>query len=62
MGDLGNKISKTTGVGITLVAPGLSVWSATLTHPNVPGMVCGVAVGMPNPINSAAGEGEPICR
>ena len=60
--ELGNKFSPTTGVGITLVAPGLSAWTATLTHPNVPGMVCGVAIGLPNPINPAAGEGEPFCR
>jgi type IV pilus assembly protein PilA len=60
--ELGNKFSHTTGVGITLVVPGLSNWTATLTHPNVPGMVCGIAIGLPNPINPAAGEGEPICQ
>lgn len=60
--ELGNKFSKTTGVGFPTVTPSLSSWSATLAHPNVPGMICGVAVGMPNPVNPAAGEGEPFCQ
>ncbi len=60
--ELGNKFSKTTGVGFPTVIPGLSTWSATLTHPNVPGMTCGIAVGTANPVSTAAGEGEPFCR
>jgi prepilin-type N-terminal cleavage/methylation domain-containing protein len=60
--ELGNQFSKTNGVGFPTVTPGLSSWSATLTHPNVPGMICGVAVGMPNPVNTVAGEGEPFCQ
>lgn len=60
--ELGNKFSKTSGVGFPIVIPTISTWSATLTHPNVPGMICGVAVGVPNPVNAAAGEGEPFCK
>ena len=60
--ELGNKFSKTTGVGFPTVMPALSSWSATLTHPNVPGMICGVAVGVPNPVEPTAGEGEPFCK
>lgn len=60
--ELSMKFSKTSGVGFPTVAPGLSSWSATLTHPQIPGMVCGIAVGTTNPISTEAGEGEPFCK
>jgi prepilin-type N-terminal cleavage/methylation domain-containing protein len=54
--------SSTYGVGVSLISSSTSSWSATLTHPHLPGVVCGIAIAVPNPVNSGAGEGEPICK
>ena len=53
--------SHTSAVGSPTVVPSTSYWSATLTHPQIPGMTCAIAVATPNPINASAGEGEPKC-
>ena len=62
LAELSTKFSRTSGVGFPTVTPGLSSWSATLTHPHVPGMICGIAVATPNPVLPGVGEGEPICK
>jgi type IV pilus assembly protein PilA len=54
--------SSTSGVGTPNVSPSTSYWSATLTHPQLPGVICGIAVATTNPTNPAAGEGEPVCK
>ena len=54
--------SHTSSVGSPAVTPSTSYWSATLTHPQIPGMTCAIAVATPNSINAAAGEGEPRCN
>jgi type IV pilus assembly protein PilA len=54
--------SSTYGVGVSLISSSTSSWSATLTHPHLPGVVCGIAIAEPNPVNPGAGEGEPICK
>jgi type IV pilus assembly protein PilA len=51
--------SSTSGVGHPTIVPSTSYWSATLTHPQIPGMICGVAVATTNPTLASAGEGEP---
>src|SRR5207244_11888978 len=38
LAELSTKFSKTTGVGFPTVASTLSYWSATLTHPQLPGI------------------------
>jgi type IV pilus assembly protein PilA len=60
--ELSTKFSRTSGVGIPVVNPGGTSWSATLTHPQVPGMTCAIAVATTNPVNAGAGEGEPVCK
>jgi prepilin-type N-terminal cleavage/methylation domain-containing protein len=62
LAEVANKFSSTTGVGTPTVAPTRSYWSATLTHPQIPGMTCGIAVATVNPVDAGAGEGEPICK
>jgi prepilin-type N-terminal cleavage/methylation domain-containing protein len=62
LAELSTKFSKTSGVGFPTVNPSLSYWSATLTHPHIPGMVCGIAVGTVNPVAPGTGEGEAICK
>jgi type IV pilus assembly protein PilA len=54
--------SSTSGVGTPSVSPSTSYWSATLTHPQLPGVTCGISVATTNPVNSGAGEGEPVCK
>ena len=60
--EVANKFSSTTGVGIPTITPNRGYWSATLLHPQIPGMLCGIAVATVNPVEPAAGEGEPICK
>jgi type IV pilus assembly protein PilA len=53
--------SHTSSVGSPTLTPSTSYWLATVTHPQIPGMTCGISVATPNPVNSGAGEGEPRC-
>ena len=53
--------SHTSSVGSPTLTPSTSYWLATVTHPQIPNMTCGISVATPNPINSGAGEGEPRC-
>ena len=62
LAELSNKFSSTSGVGSPSIVPSTSYWSATLTHPQIPGMTCGISVATTNPVASTAGEGEPICK
>src|SRR3954449_4736966 len=39
-----SSFSSTSGVGTPTVTPSTSYWSATLTHPQLPGVTCGIAV------------------
>jgi type IV pilus assembly protein PilA len=54
--------SSTYGVGVSLISQSTSSWSATLTHPHLPGVVCGIAIATTNPVMSGVGEGEPACK
>ena len=54
--------SHTSSVGSPTLTPSTSYWSATVTHPQIPGMTCGIAVATVNPIAAGAGEGEPRCN
>ena len=56
-----NGFSHTSAVGMPAVVPSTSYWSATVSHPQIPGMTCAIAVATPNSVNAAAGEGEPKC-
>ena len=62
LAELSTKFSSTSGVGAPTIVPSTSYWSATLTHPQIPGMTCGIAVATTNPVLASAGEGEPICK
>jgi type IV pilus assembly protein PilA len=54
--------SHTSGVGTPEIIQSTSYWSATLTHPQIPGMTCMVAVATANTVRGSAGEGEPVCN
>jgi prepilin-type N-terminal cleavage/methylation domain-containing protein len=61
LAEVADKFSTTSGVGVPAIAPSTSYWSATLTHPQIPGMTCAISVATANPIKTGAGEGEPVC-
>jgi type IV pilus assembly protein PilA len=62
LAEISTKFSSTTGVGVPTIVPTMSYWSATLTHAQLPGLICGIAVATTNPIDLTAGEGEPFCK
>ena len=49
------------GVGVPNVSTGPGYWTATVTHSQLAGATCGIGVNTSNPINTNAGDGEPIC-
>ena len=53
--------SSSTGVTDPVVSVGSGWWSATNTHTQLAGAVCGIAVNTVNTVVSTAGEGEPVC-
>src|SRR5437016_314155 len=44
LAQLGSNFSKTSQVGSPAIVASTSYWSATVTHPQIPGMICGIAV------------------
>jgi prepilin-type N-terminal cleavage/methylation domain-containing protein len=50
------------GVSAPVITVGPGSWSATNSHTQVFGMVCGIAINTPNPTIATAGEGEPVCK
>jgi len=57
------KFQSSTGVSAPKVTAQQGSWSATVTHKNLPGEVCGISINMPNPIPGvSAVEGEPTCK
>jgi type IV pilus assembly protein PilA len=59
---LGTRFQNSTGVGPTTITPGAGFWYATVTHTQLPSMICGVAYGTTNPTIAGAAEGEPACK
>ena len=58
------KYQVTTGVNTpTIVAPaGTGSWYATVTHSQLSGTTCAVAVNTTNPLVASATEGAPACQ
>jgi type IV pilus assembly protein PilA len=53
---------QSTGVNTPTVSVGAGYWSATVTHTQLVGTSCGIAVNTTNPTVGSAGEGEPACK
>ena len=53
---------QSTGVNTPTIATGAGYWTATVTHSQLAGHTCGIAVNTTNPIVTTAGEGEPVCN
>jgi len=60
--EIRTRIAPSEGLGTPTIIASTSFWSATLTHPQVPGMLCGISVSTANPIDATAGEGDPFCK
>ena len=53
---------QSTGVNTPTIATGPGYWSATVTHSQLAGHTCAIAVNTANPLVATAGEGEPVCN
>ena len=53
---------QSTGVGVPTITVGAGFWSATVTHTQLAGHTCAIAVNTTNPTITTAGEGEPVCN
>ena len=49
------------GVSAPSITADKDRWIATLTHSQLPGKICGIAVNADNPVDTSVGEGEPAC-
>ena len=58
----GMKYAPSTGVRMPTITTGSGYWSATTSHTQLAGQSCAIAMNTSNPINAAAGEGEPVCK
>jgi len=56
------KFQPSTGVSAPTIVPGTGYWTATVTHSQLPGEVCGISSGTANPVVATAAEGEPACK
>jgi type IV pilus assembly protein PilA len=54
--------TSSTGVTAPTITVYTGAWSATLSHTQLPGTQCGIAVNTTNPTVTSAGEGEPACK
>jgi prepilin-type N-terminal cleavage/methylation domain-containing protein len=56
------RFQSTTGVAVPTVVTSPGAWYATVTHPQLAGVVCGVGYGTTNPVVATAPEGGPVCK
>jgi type IV pilus assembly protein PilA len=53
---------QSTGVGVPVIATGAGYWSATITHTQLAGKTCAIAVNTTNPFSTTANDGEGVCQ
>jgi type II secretion system protein G len=53
---------QSSGVNAPAIATYAGAWSATNSHTQLTGTVCGIGVNTTNPRVGSAGEGEPACQ
>ena len=51
-----------TGVGTPTITVGAGFWKASVTHTQVTGKSCAIAVNTTNTLVPTAGDGEPACK
>lgn len=60
-GKTGPNWRPSTGVNAPTIVTGAGFWSATITHSQLAGATCGIAVNTANTVVTTAGDGEPVC-
>ena len=50
------------GVNAPVVTVKGSAWYATVTHSQLPGVTCAIAVSTENPLHRNTADGDPVCR
>jgi uncharacterized membrane protein (GlpM family) len=60
--DAARVLTPTTGVSSPVIAVTDHGFSATVTHEKSPGTICGIGVGIPNPVSPNAPDKEVVCR
>jgi prepilin-type N-terminal cleavage/methylation domain-containing protein len=58
----GLNFKSSTGVTSPVIAIGAGFWTATNSHSQLTGVVCGIGINTTSPTVSTAGEGEPACK
>jgi len=56
------KFRPSSGVASPTIVVGVGYWTATITHPMIPGFSCGISLNTTNPLTASAGNGEPVCK
>jgi hypothetical protein len=56
------KFKPSTGVGSPSIVVGAGFWTAAVTHSQVTGKSCEIAVNTANSLVASAGDGEPACK
>ena len=56
------RFAPSTGVRLPIVVTGSGYWTATNSHTQLAGTVCGIGMNTTNPTVGTAGEGEPACK
>ena len=59
--DLGSRFVLNPTLNPPTIMAADSTWSATITSKRFPGATCGMAVGIPNPVDPHAEERQPAC-
>ena len=56
------KFKASTGVGDPSIVTGAGFWTASVTHSQITGKTCQIAVNTTNTLVNTAGDGEPACK
>ena len=59
---LGTKFASSQGVNAPTITTGAGYWSATVTHSQLAGTTCGVAMNTTTPVVAGTSDGIPICQ
>jgi prepilin-type N-terminal cleavage/methylation domain-containing protein len=55
------KFQNSSGTNAPIIVTGAGYWTATNTHTQLTGAVCGIGMNTANPTVAGAAEGEPAC-
>jgi type IV pilus assembly protein PilA len=57
-----NNFKTSTGVNAPTITVGSGYWSGTVSHTQITGKTCAIAVNTANPNSATAQDGEPVCK